>query len=119
MWPMTPVVHMTYRLWQLGRGSLLVSVLEGPVWLIYLQVSCLLPNKKSGKGQGVRMAAGCATCANDIYAWHAMHLCCGDEAEPGGARAGVPGCAVGLQFRCSHGVDAMDVPLAPAARLGP
>ena len=40
MWPMTPVVHMTYRLWQLGRGSLLVSVLEGPVWLIYLQVSC-------------------------------------------------------------------------------
>lgn len=38
MWPMTPVVHMTYRLWQLGRGSLLVGVLEGPVWLIYLQV---------------------------------------------------------------------------------
>lgn len=46
MWPMTPVVHMTYRLWQLGRGSLLVSVLEGPVWLIYLQVSCLLPTKR-------------------------------------------------------------------------
>ncbi|KAK9832806.1 hypothetical protein WJX81_002784 [Elliptochloris bilobata] len=37
MWPMTPIVHMTYRLWQLGRGSLLVSVLEGPVWLIYVQ----------------------------------------------------------------------------------
>ena len=41
MWPMTPVLHMTYRLWQLGRGSLLVSVLEGPVWLIYLQVTRL------------------------------------------------------------------------------
>ena len=37
MWPMTPVVHMIYRLWQLGRGSLLVSVLDGPAWLIYLQ----------------------------------------------------------------------------------
>ena len=48
MWPMTPVVHMTYRLWQLGRGSLLVSVLEGPAWLIYLQVSCLLPIKDKG-----------------------------------------------------------------------
>ena len=38
MWPMTPVVHMIYRLWQLGRGCLLVSVLDGPDWLIYLQV---------------------------------------------------------------------------------
>ena len=35
------------------------------------------------------------------------------------ARAGVSGCAVGVQFRGSHGVDAMDVPLASAARLGP
>ena len=35
---MTPVVHMIYRLWQLGRGCLLVSVLDGPDWLIYLQV---------------------------------------------------------------------------------
>lgn len=38
MWPMTPVVHMIYRLWQLGRGCLLVSVLDGPDWLIYVQV---------------------------------------------------------------------------------
>ena len=38
MWPMVPVVHMIYRLWQLGRGSALVAVLSGPVQLHYIQV---------------------------------------------------------------------------------
>lgn len=38
MWPMVPVVHMIYRLWQLGRGSALVAVLNGPVHLQYIQV---------------------------------------------------------------------------------
>jgi hypothetical protein len=54
MWPMTPVVHMIYRLWQLGRGSLLVSVLDGPTWLIYLQArpAC------SRWGAGARAALG-------------------------------------------------------------
>ena len=59
MWPMTPVVHMTYRLWQLGRGSLLVSVLEGPVWLIYLQVSCLLPTKRKDRFRSGASGASC------------------------------------------------------------
>ncbi|KAK9919124.1 hypothetical protein WJX75_009588 [Coccomyxa subellipsoidea] len=40
MWPMVPVVHMIYRLWQLGRGSVLVAALHGPVFLQYLQ-ACL------------------------------------------------------------------------------
>jgi hypothetical protein len=40
MWPMVPVVHMLYRLWQLGRGGALVAVLNGPVQLQYIQVLC-------------------------------------------------------------------------------
>ncbi len=38
MWPMVPVVHMIYRLWQLGRGSVLVAALHGPAYLQHLQV---------------------------------------------------------------------------------
>jgi hypothetical protein len=55
MWPMTPVVHMIYRLWQLGRGSLLVSMLDGPTWLIYLQAraACRLSH-----GQGAFIGLG-------------------------------------------------------------
>ncbi|EIE24774.1 hypothetical protein COCSUDRAFT_32815 [Coccomyxa subellipsoidea C-169] len=37
MWPMVPVVHMIYRLWQLGRGSVLVAALHGPAYLQHLQ----------------------------------------------------------------------------------
>lgn len=44
MWPMVPVTHMIYRLWQLGRGSALVAALDGPPYLQYLHVSCFMPN---------------------------------------------------------------------------
>ncbi|KAK9829384.1 hypothetical protein WJX72_005501 [[Myrmecia] bisecta] len=36
MWPMVPVVHMLYRLWQLPRSIWLVSALAGPQWLLGL-----------------------------------------------------------------------------------
>ena len=35
---MIPVVHMIYRLWQLGRGSALVAVLQGPPHVQYILV---------------------------------------------------------------------------------
>ena len=38
MWPMVPVVHMIYRLWQLGRGSALVAVYQGPPHIQYILV---------------------------------------------------------------------------------
>ncbi|BDA49189.1 hypothetical protein COCOBI_13-2990 [Coccomyxa sp. Obi] len=39
MWPMVPVTHMIYRLWQLGRGSILVAALDGPPYLQYLHAT--------------------------------------------------------------------------------
>ena len=42
MWPMVPVVHMIYRLWQLGRGSALVAVFKGPPHLQYILVWTVL-----------------------------------------------------------------------------
>ena len=38
MWPMVPVTHMIYRLWQLGRSSAIVAILNGPQHLLYMQV---------------------------------------------------------------------------------
>jgi len=42
MWPMVPIVHMYYRMTQLGRGFALNAAMSGPLYICVVLV-CLMP----------------------------------------------------------------------------
>lgn len=111
MWPMVPLVHMIYRLWQLGRGSALAAALHGPVYVLYLQVHVIHSLASHSLFIDVAELSTVKVKARS-YAWLGMALYKAanlQSTQKDLLGAGLLGDGMGPQFWCCDGMDALAV----------